>query len=85
MRKKVRAKVFLDSVDMEIMRKLKDKPVGIMELKEKIGMKHKNLKYHITRLHDRQLIIKKPVLKSRKVILSVSKKKKAQVVYRMFK
>lgn len=83
--KRRRGKILLDSIDMNIMFKLKEKPLGVMELRDKIGLKHKNLKAHLTRLSDRKLIDKKPVSKSRKILLSLSKNKKTESILKTFK
>jgi len=46
----------LDSIDLEIMEKLSYKNLGVMELKEKIGLNHQNLKPHLDKLRTADLI-----------------------------
>ncbi len=80
-----RGKILLDTIDISIMEKLKRNPVGVMELRKMMDLKHINLKSHLTRLYDRDLIKKTPVPRSRKIMLSIPKRKNITAIFKTFK
>lgn len=80
----MRSKILLDELDMKIMKSLRNKPSGIMALKEEMGLRHPSLKAHLTRLHEANLIKRTPVPKSRKIMLSVPKRKGIKTIFQTF-
>ncbi len=85
MKKGRRAKILLDSIDIEIISMLKKKPMAIMELRGKMKLKHYNLKAHLIRLNKLNLIKQTPVVKSRKIMLSIPKRKDIGLILKTFK
>lgn len=66
------------------MKTIKHKSLGIMELKEVMGLRHPKLKAHLNRLSNAKLIKKTPVPKSRKIILSLPKHKRIKSILDTF-
>jgi len=65
------AKVLLDSIDLRILKALKNKEVGIMKLKDELNLEHNTLRKHLDRLDKIGVLKKQNVSKSRLVLLSL--------------
>lgn len=71
-----RSEIILNSIDIEIIKVLIEEckgGLGIMELKERIGIAHNSLKPHIERLIKMDFIEFEQVEKSRKILLRPTK------------
>ena len=70
-----RSEILLDQLDMYILDLCKtNSNLGIMEIKERLGLAHNCLKPHLDRLHKFGLIKPVPVIKSRKLIIKTTPK-----------
>lgn len=83
-KRSMRHKILLDQLDMNIMKRIKTKPQGIMELNEAMGMRHPKLKAHLDRLSASKLISKTRIPKSRKILLSIPKEKRLKAIFQTF-
>lgn len=63
--------VLLTTIDLQIIKALKEKEMKILELADKLEIKHKNLKPHIDLLVGVGLINALPIKKSRGIKLSL--------------
>ena len=79
------SRVLFDKKDLEILISLKEKPCGIMELKNRVGLIHPNLKRHTDKLKDADLIKSQPIPKSKKIILSVSHTNEIKTLLKILK
>ena len=84
MKKGRRGKILLDTLDVYIIRELRKEPQPIMKLKHKMKLEHKNLTLHLDRLSKAKLIKKTPTPKSRRIMLSVPKKKRVNTILDIF-
>lgn len=82
---KKRGKLLLDNIDLKILEAIKKRNCGIMQLRKRLDIHHKNLKPHLDKLHKGKLIQKTPILKSKKIILSLPKSKKINIIVKTLK
>ncbi len=69
----------MDSIDLEILQKIKGKKLGIMQLKEQMGLHHQNLKPHVDKLRKADLIKAERQKNSPKIELSLAKKSNSTI------
>lgn len=82
-----RSRVIIDTIDLDILDILNmsknQNGLGVMELKEEIGIAHNSLKPHIEKLIKLGLISFEQVKKSRKIILKSTNQGK-EILYLFF-
>jgi len=79
-----RPRILFDEIDTKIIKSLKKKKKGVMELVNELNIKHKNLKAHLDKLVKNKILFKEEVPKSRLILFScntntIIKQEKGQI------